>query len=478
LITSAEQPSSNKSAEVLEHIQSANSVLLLKDMHETSDTELKRTIFEQVCDQESSHISEVLPGIINTRFNFDVKNGKLFAIQPNGATDWLQMHENGVARASSMAAINSEFNFYEKIAIAELNEATAQEELINYNKPIAMVTLSLSGDDIATDRALKQLGRDPEQKRAFLRVSWTNGIDKKIHLDSRSIDGMSLEDGKKFLADLGAKLAEDANSLNVLSTQVLIDDLNENNLSSLADKLVENHDENLFAKTGIKHKAGRSEQESQDTYNFVLNQQDLLNAHMDSLCELAKRNLPLPVLAEYTNDLRYDIMSGFKRRLDGTWEEKGSLAESVSFAGGAERSSGTEFSGCDTTISAKSNNSLNETGMFNAQNPESWRWKKGKCQVSECPSRKNSELVMVGPCDVCAGCQNLFDKDMSLDDINKYHSKNSKLSDNQPGSISFLDIISADLARFERINQEKEMDKRRKEKQQKQRGSHDYKLPS
>jgi hypothetical protein len=89
--------------------------------------------------------------------------------------------------------INSEFNFYEKIANAELNEATAQEELINYNKPMAMVTLSLSGDDIATDRALKQLGRDPEQKRAFLRVSWTNGIDKKIHLDSRSIDGMSLE---------------------------------------------------------------------------------------------------------------------------------------------------------------------------------------------------------------------------------------------------------------------------------------------
>jgi hypothetical protein len=48
-------------------------------------------------------------------------------------------------------------------------------------------------------------------------------------------------------------------------------------------------------------------------------------------------------------------MSSFKQRLDGTWEEKGSLAESVSFAGGSERSSGTVFSGCDTTISAKSN---------------------------------------------------------------------------------------------------------------------------
>jgi predicted XRE-type DNA-binding protein len=35
----------NKSAEVLEHIQSANSVLLLKDMHETSDTELKPDYF-------------------------------------------------------------------------------------------------------------------------------------------------------------------------------------------------------------------------------------------------------------------------------------------------------------------------------------------------------------------------------------------------------------------------------------------------
>jgi hypothetical protein len=478
LIESSEQLEQSLSANELAHLQAVNSVLLLKDMHETSDLELHRSIFEQVCDQESSHISEVLPGVVNTRFNFDTKDGRLMAIQPNGITDWRKMHENGVTRARSMAELSSEFMFYEEIAKAELSEAIAQEELIAHGKPMAMITLSLSGEDIASADVLKKLGRDPNQRRAFLRVSWTNGFDNKIHLDSRSIDNMGLANGKEFIESLGAELPANANSLNVLSTQVLVDGLNEHELMNLADKLVNNYDQKLFAETGVSHIAGRSERDAHDTFKFVLEQRDLLNAHMESLCELAKRNLPLPILAEQTDNLRYDIMSSFKQRLNGTWVYRGSLAESVSFAGGSERSSGTVFAGCDTTISSKSSNSLNETGMFNAQNPENWSWKKGKCQVSECPRRVKSEKVLVGPCDVCADCQKLFDKEMSLSDINKYYKNNVLDTGEKDYKLSLLDIIAADLERFERINQEKQQAKKRKEKMQLQRQFHNFVLAS
>jgi hypothetical protein len=355
LIQTAEKLTSLTNSEELAHTQAAGSALLLKDMHKTSDLEMRRAIFEQVCDQESSHISEVLPGIVSTRFNFDIKDGKLFAIQPNGVTDWRQMHENGVARARSMAELNGEFKFYEEISKAELSEALAQEQLASYETPVAMITLSLCGDDVASEQALKKLGRDPDQKRAFLRVSWTNGRDSQIYLDSRSIDGMTLADGKQFLKELGTELPEGASSLNVLSTQLLFNGLAESDLSNLADKLVDSYDQKLFEKTGIKHKAGRSETDARDTYEFVLQQHDLLNVHMESLCELAKRNLPLPLMAQYTDNLRYDIMASFKQRLEGKWEELGSLAESVSHAGGSERASGTVFSGCDTSISSASN---------------------------------------------------------------------------------------------------------------------------
>jgi hypothetical protein len=461
-------------SEELAYIQSAGSVLMLSDMHKTPDLEIRRAIFEQVCDQESSHISEVLPGVVNTRFNFEIREGNLFAIQPNGVTDWRQMHENGVARARSMAELNNEFKFYEEISKAELSEALAQEQLASYETPVAMITLSLCGDDVASEQALKKLGRDPDQKRAFLRVSWTNGKDSQIYLDSRSVDGMTLADGKQFLKELGAELPEGASSLDVLSTQVLFNGLGESDLSNLADKLVDSYDQKLFEKTGIKHKAGRSESDARDTFEFVLQQNDLLNVHMESLCELAKRNLPLPVMAQYTDNLRYDIMASFKQRLEGNWEERGSLVDSVTNAGGAERASGTVFNGCDTSIGSNTNGNLTQTGMANAQNPENWVWKKGKCQVDECPSRKNNNLVDVGPCDVCKGCQRLFDSKMSLDEINSQYRKSSSAQyGTKQGDL--FDAIAADLARFGQEYEQKEINRKKKEKLKKAKEqSHDF----
>jgi hypothetical protein len=432
-------------AENLKHIQAAGSVLLLEDMHQTSDLHTKRAIFEQVCDQESSHISEVLPGVVNTKFDFDVRDGKLYALQPNGVTDWRELHENGVARARSMAEFDDNFKFYEDISAAELNEALVQERLVNLNKPAAIITLSLSGDDLANADILKKLGRDPAQKRAFLRVSWTNGTDKQIYLDSRSIDGMDLKDGIDFLNELGVELPDDANSLDVLSSQVVIDDLDEIQLSQLADELVAKHDRRLLEKTGLVHKAGRSEHDARDTYEFVLNQHDLLNMHMESLCELARRELPLPILAKYTDN----------------------LMESVSHAGGAERSMGTTFDGCDTSIGFNSSNqNLANTGMLNAQNREGWAWVDGKCKIDECPSRNEAKSVKVGPCKVCVRCQNLFDKKMSLRQINNYYKSFAPMEESEESS-SF-DIIAADLARIERKIQEDEMLKEQKKKLRKQ----------
>lgn len=48
---------------------------------------------------------------------------------------------------------------------------------------------------------------------------------------------------------------------------------------------------------------------------------------------------------------------------------------------------------------------------------ENWKWKKGICQVKECPSRPAK--TEVGPCSVCRKCQKIFDKGEQPKDVYK-----------------------------------------------------------
>jgi hypothetical protein len=152
-------------------------------------------------------------------------------------------------------------------------------------------------------------------------------------------------------------------------------------MHQLADSLVRSFDTMKSRRTGKAYRAGRAP-EGVDTYKFVLGNKDLLAAHMDSLVSLAGRSeLPIGHVAATINDLRYDIMSSYKQRLDGTWENLDSLAESVAAAGAAEREIGTEFGGCDSVISART---ATNAGYVNAEKSSEM---KTKCV--QCPSCKN-----------------------------------------------------------------------------------------
>jgi len=104
----------------LEQQMDSNSTLLLREMHRTPDEFLQRRLYEQAADQEASLISEVLEGSVVTDFSFTTAEGRLYLIQPNGVTDWQQMHELGVARAEAKAADDSRFFPYVVIALAWL----------------------------------------------------------------------------------------------------------------------------------------------------------------------------------------------------------------------------------------------------------------------------------------------------------------------------------------------------------------------
>jgi hypothetical protein len=341
----------------LETRRDISSVLLLREMYNTDDLDHRRHLFDQAADQEASHISEVLNGTVRTDYGFDVHNGKLYLLQPNGVTDWQEMHKNGAQRAKLRAAIDPRFEPYAQIAEAEVEESSTQEEIVRRGEPAALVKLSLCGSDVMGSEQLAQIGRDPNLQRAFLRVSVFDG--QKLRIYSRSIDRMALNDGRGIAGGWGvfdrpkADMAPDASSIDILKTDIILDEsqMNIDDMHNLADRLVGAYDELQYDRTGKVHKAGR-DPEGIDTYKFVTDNWDLMNAHMDSLCDLSARELPMAVLAQTANNIRYDIMASFKQRMDGTWVSKGSLAESVAEAGSGERAIGTQFSGCDTVVGA------------------------------------------------------------------------------------------------------------------------------
>jgi hypothetical protein len=382
-----EQQEKSLTIEELEQQRITHSIRLLRDGFSSYDSEYQKALLEHVYNLETSHISEVLTGETRTQFEFDSRNGQLYALQPEGITDWQKLHENGVLRARLKASRSSRFNFYAQIAEAELEEAKAQEEMVQAGEPATLFSVSLCGDDVASAEDLRLIGRDPELKRGYVRASVFDG--EKMHLYSYSRDGMGLQDAREIYDKiLDSDLQEDANSIDILRKRILKKGIHNDLLDDIAPL------------------------KGTDTYKFVLAQTDLLDTHISGLSDLSLSNLPSSIIAEHTNNLRYDIMSSFKRRLEGQWIDLGSMGESVAYAGLAERSAGTQFAGCDVIITSNQNNSLAEAGYLNTGDisRRSWQWQDGFCQVKECPTQKpKRQKVKVGPCSVCKNCQALFD---------------------------------------------------------------------
>jgi len=334
-------------------------VLMLRNMLKTDDEQEQRAIYEQVCDQEFSHIPEVLDGETRTHFEFVAQDGRLYVMQPNGVVDWLKIHENGVIRARKKAEANPRLGFYATIAEAEMEEAKAQINMAEDGRPATMLVISLDGSDLGSSSDLKKMGRDPEKKRAYLRASvFDNG---RLHLYSATSDGVEVGDAKRILERFGSDLPPGADSIDVLKTRVMLDGAHRNLLEQIMPVRGDNN------------------------YDFVLKHEDLLACHMKNLINLAQRNLPEAELACEADELRYDTMSSFKQQLEGTWLNLGDLGQSVSNAGMIERNNGTQFAGCDVALTSQLNN-LHEAGYLNTQGLELFNLLKKEFESKWCPN--------------------------------------------------------------------------------------------
>ena len=333
-----ETPKQNLVFEELEQQRVNHSVLLLRDSKRYS-YEYWREIDRHVRALETSHISEVLEGESRTEFSFEIRDGKLFVLQPEGVTDWGRLHYNGVARAQALADRNPNFEFYKDFAEAELEESRLQGKMAQAGSETTMLTISLAGDDVASAEELRMVGRDPELRKAYFRLSTFDG---ELNLKSYAKDGVSLAEARRIYQDFfGIELPTHFTSVDILRNPVILPGAQPDLLDKIAPSIRRNN------------------------YDFVIKQGDLLDVHIRGLYQLAEADLPPEDLAELTNNLRYDIMSSFKRRLEGNWVDTGDLVDSITYAGSIEREAGTEFPGCDAVVRSE-NNSAVRAGYLNA----------------------------------------------------------------------------------------------------------------
>ncbi len=299
----------------------ADSARTLRELHEgLSDSRAREYVFRQ----ESLYLSEMMDGQVRTDLDFWLAGDQMVCHDEQGLpVDWLELHSNGVAYARERAAQNPNLSAYIRVAEAEYEESLLQRRILEQGIEATLVTFSLCGSDLFSDDDLKLLGRNPKLRRGFLRVSVFDG-QGGLRLFSRSIDGLSAADvAQTYQSEFNIALAQDASTIDILNSPVVLGIAD----YQLADRL--------------------APKQGPDSYRFVLSHPELLESLMSGLDSIALYQPPenWPGLSE---QLRRDIVSSYKRKLDGTWQDLESLAESIAAAGVME--AGTEFFGCDTVL--------------------------------------------------------------------------------------------------------------------------------
>lgn len=305
----------------------ADSVVTLQEM---MNGEVGDSALEYVKRQESLYFSELLEGQAKSEGYFGLLDGQIIGYDTDGTKfDWLSIHKNGVKYAKERASEDSRLLPYVEIAKAELAEAKLQKMLIEQPVPSTMVVYSLSGIDILDEQSLLVLGRQPELNRGFKRVSVFDGQGGMV-VFSRSINGLSASDVvQECHAEFGIMLDSNLNTVDLLKNPIILDYAD----YELADKI--------------------SPVQGIDTKRFVQQQTDLISAHMNGLEAIAQRYLNPEQTASLSEGLRYDIVSSLKQRLEGKWQNQGSLGASIAYAGNIEREAGTQYYGCDTALTVR-----------------------------------------------------------------------------------------------------------------------------
>ncbi len=315
---------------------------------------------ERMRNDTATWLAEVLDGKMRTAIEYRYDGNELYASDGSALEP---IFHDAIQDAQKIAAKDPTLAFELRRRTIEYDEYQDLLEVASGVGANTMVVVSDFPPELM--HATKDVGGyNVERKQTMLRVI-SRQADGTVKLCSQSLDGSDRQALESIYHELGSNA-----QLGELLGQRIKTDLPASEQEYLVDWLVGVYDRSLAARYGSNWHAGRQHGSQQNTYDFVLGQNDLLEAFMGATRP-----------DEINEHLLYNLAAAMKKRFESRGdlqvETLGIESEQplnplieMQFAGNEARAAGKTFSGCGVSVEASSgeataNGQMAEAGYGN-----------------------------------------------------------------------------------------------------------------
>ena len=353
-------------------------------------------------------LAEVLDGSMRVPTEFRFDGQELIA---KDGSNLREIFETSVKKSEQEVRYNPKQAFELRRRRLELDEYHLMVAMAQGLLPNTMVVVSDFPPELM--EANNDVGGyNTTRKPTMLRVIMAK--EDGIKMFTQSLDGTDREGLEEIYRSRGFAAQEGE-----LLGQRMHEQLSDEEQQYLVDSLMGTYDRSLARRYGGNWRAGRQQLNADNTYDFVRQQSDLVEAFVaaklsDPLAaESLRYGLAAAMERRFSRGMDINVVQSVNRVISGeqnVWQE-------IQMAGRQAQAEGRTFSGCGMSSKASSESAptdsgpqgdLSDAGYGDEDKKENWDWKPGLCRVKQCPTRPGK--TKVGPCHVCVGCQHLFDK--------------------------------------------------------------------
>lgn len=294
---------------------------------------------ERAYNDVTTWAAEVLDGSMRTSFEYGLNDVELYA---SDGGNLREVFDNAIIDAYESAATDPRLKFEISRRIEERKELDDMTEMASGLGSNTMVVVS--DRPHALDHVHEDIGGyNGSRRQAMLRVI-TRTDEGKIRITSQSLDKSDRAGLEAIYSYFGLRPEPGE-----LLGQRIYADVEEPDPDDLADELTRRYDRTLEQKYSQEFKAGRSPADMDDTYEFVLSQQDLLDAFV--------------IKNDPSEENHYALAAALEARWNNRHEQNGPSAGNIRSLGlsaldemiiASQRAmdAGKTYSGCGMSISA------------------------------------------------------------------------------------------------------------------------------
>lgn len=317
------------------------SISLLKQAKFCSNQEAK-DIKSQVWDEETTRFAEVLDGPVDTSFDFFIGPDGL---QTDMGTNLTEMWSSAVNALEVERHWDRRLEDIYKLRVIEQQEGNFVEKLAQGEIGTdSLITISPYPEDLERIHGIKFLeenGFNPSRKLGFVR-EYTR-IPGGVRLRTASVDNSSIKNWQLVVNSNYGPTETYEKTEDILSKRL------RSNMS--IDELIGAYDKSL----GNGSVQGIKDGKKEETWQYVLNQPDILSYYFTELQKLADNNLPISSLLKSKQELTYKICATLENRYSNkNQQEYSGLTSEISSSDISARAEGRSYSACGISLSSQS----------------------------------------------------------------------------------------------------------------------------